>query len=83
VKMISFMTEARNLLHMVYKKEFRDCIRVSSGRPESRAPLRSKPPLDTILSNCPVKVKFFDRLCGLVVRISGYRSRGATRFSEN
>jgi hypothetical protein len=88
MNMISFMTEALNLLHMVYKKEFRDCIRVSSGRPEARIPLRSKPSLDTILSNCPVKVDFVDRLCGLVVRVPGYRSRCpgsipcATRFSE-
>jgi hypothetical protein len=34
-------------------------------------------------------INVFDRLCGLVVRIPGYRSRGpglipsATRFSEN
>jgi hypothetical protein len=44
--------------------------------------------LNTCFSDIYHKRVYFDRLCGLVVRVRGYRSRGsdsipgATRFSE-
>ena len=62
-------------------------ISALNGMPEN-SQVRKYPnvPPCYIVCTCPVMVEFYfrrmkrDRLCGLVVRVSGYRYRGRVRF---
>jgi hypothetical protein len=53
-----------------------ECYVKTSGEPISRM----NPELEISRLNKRIDIQY--RLCGLVVKVPGYRSRGATRFSE-